>query len=70
MRRAIYTLSNCAVCGKPFPKARKTAKTCSPACRKRASRAGRKKGNNSVTDVTIKQLEFLLRKHAEKLGSP
>jgi len=66
-RRQIYRLRNCVVCGKAFRAARYTAKTCSPACRKRLSRAGQIKPGKPVTPVTIYQLELLVQKHQESI---
>jgi len=62
-RRQNYKLTNCKGCGRPFRAARAHAKFCSPACRVQASRVGRYKKRKSETDVTIQQLELLLRIH-------
>jgi len=62
-RRQNYKLTNCQGCGKPFRAARAHAKYCSPACRVQASRVGRFKKRKSETNVTLQQLELLLRKY-------
>jgi len=59
----VYRTAYCEVCKRPFKRARKHAATCSPACRKARSRAGQKDHAKSETKVTLKQLDFLLRKH-------
>jgi hypothetical protein len=58
-----YRTCYCEVCRRPFKASRSNAKTCSPACRKKRSRAGEKQRSKDVAGVTLKQLEMLLRKH-------
>lgn len=54
-----HRINLCEVCEKPFRCARAHARYCSDKCRKRASRAGQKKAQESVTPVTLKQLDML-----------
>lgn len=70
MKRQYYRVAYCDVCRRPFRTARRHARYCSPACRKKASRAGRDEKDKSVTHVTLYQLDMLVKKHADKLGTP
>lgn len=64
MKRVNYSrVVYCDCCRRLFRAARKDAKYCSAACRKRASRAGQVKHKKPVTQVTIHQLELLLVQH-------
>lgn len=65
-RVRFYSTRLCDKCHRPFKAARKDAKFCSPACRKRASRGGEVKRRKPVTNVTLNQLELLLIKHGGK----
>jgi len=65
-RVQFYRLAYCEVCKRPMRTARKHTKTCSPACRKARSRAGQKDKPKNVNNVTLHQLELLVRKHADK----
>jgi len=62
-RRSKYRIFNCEVCGRTFRASRQHVRTCSPACRKKLSRAGQNRKPKSVPHVTLQQLELLLREH-------
>jgi len=53
----------CIVCEKTFKTSRSHALYCSDRCRKRASRAGKVKQEQTVTGVTIAVLEKLSRRY-------
>jgi len=62
-RRQKRRVKNCQWCGNAFTAARYHAKFCSGRCRTRASREGQKKADLGYADVTLSQLELLVKKH-------
>jgi predicted nucleic acid-binding Zn ribbon protein len=61
-----HRINLCLVCEKPFRTSRSHAVFCSDKCRKRNSRAGQKKRQQTVTHVTLKQLDSLAEIHGFK----
>jgi len=67
-----YLTQRCEVCGQIFHSNRYHAATCSNKCRQKKYRRDKKKagqGNSqveTVTDVTLSYLEFLLAKHTSQ----